>query len=65
MEGADAVGADADDADGNLEFALKKIEIGDEVWGELGGVGDLGEVGVPAGESDVLGGDSGEFTRVR
>ena len=56
--------ADADDADGNLELALEKIEVSDEVGGELSSVGDGGEVGVPAGEGDVLGGDGGELAGV-
>lgn len=32
---------------------------------ELGGVGDVGEVGVPAGDGDVLGGYLLELARVR
>lgn len=64
MEGADAVGADADDADGDLEFAFEEFQVGNQVGGEMGGVGDLGEVGVPAGEGMVFGGDGGEFAGV-
>ena len=64
MKGADAVGSDADDADGDLELLFEEFEIGDEVGGEVGGVGEGGEVGVPAGEGDVLGGDGGEFAGV-
>ena len=64
MEGTDAVGPDADDANRHLELTFEEIKIGDEVGRELGGVGDLGEVGVPAGECDVLGGDGGEFAGV-
>ena len=59
-----SVGADADDADGDLQLAFEEIEVGDEVGGEFGGVGDLGEVGIPAGEGDVLGGDGGELAGV-
>ena len=28
VEGADAVGADADDADGDLELAFEEVEVG-------------------------------------
>ena len=42
MESADPVGADADDADGDLQFLFQEIEVGDEVGGQVGDVGDLG-----------------------
>ena len=54
----------ADDADGYLELFLEEIEVGDEVCGKLDGIGDLGEVGVPAGKGNVLGGNGGEFAGV-
>jgi len=41
VEGTDAVGADADDADGDLEFAFEEFEVGNQVGGKVGSVGDL------------------------
>ena len=64
MQCTHSIGAYADDAYWDLELLLKEIEVGDEVCGKLDGVGDLGEVGVPAGEGDVLGGDGGELAGV-
>ena len=64
MQGTDAVGANTDDTDGNLKLLFEKLEVGDEVRGELGGVSDVGEVGIPAGQGYVLRGDGGEFARV-
>ena len=64
VEGADAVGADADVADGDLQLLFEEFEVGDEVGGELGGVGEGGEVRVPAGEGEIFGGDGGELAGV-
>lgn len=64
MKGANAVGTDADDADGHLKLAFEKIEVRNEVRGELGSVSNVREVGVPAGEGEVFGGDGGEFAGV-
>ena len=64
VKGAHSIRAYADDADWNLQLMLKETEVGFEVGGKLGGVGDGSKVGVPAGEGNVFGGDGGEFARV-
>ena len=65
VQSAHPIWANADDADGNLQLTLEKVEVSKQIGGELSGVGDDSEVGVPAGEGDVLGGDGGEFAGVR
>ena len=64
MEGAHAVGTYTDYADKDLQLLLEEVQIRNEVWGKLSSVGDLGEVGVPAGEGDILRSNGGELTRV-
>ena len=64
MKGAHPVRADTYYTDRNLQLTFEKIEVGFEIFRELGSIGDLGEVGVPAGEGDVFGSNGGEFARV-
>lgn len=47
FDGLGAVGTYADDGDGALQLLLEVVDVVLEALGELGGCGELGQVGLP------------------